>query len=219
MTAFSQDLAVRWDDVRVFLIAHRSGTLGGAASKLGVDVSTMSRRLTALEQALGVQLFERTRQGLLATRAAEVVLPAAEAMEAALGRLTRDVTGLEATAEGVVRLTMPPGMADAFIAPALPRLRAQYPRLQLELETSVRVVDLARHEADLALRSIRPSGAELVVTKLLSAPWVAMASAERARTPLRAWTEAPWIAWDADLASIPPARWLTRHVPRADIAL
>ncbi|NUP06225.1 MAG: LysR family transcriptional regulator [Polyangiaceae bacterium] len=218
--ASAQDIAdLRWDDVRLFLVALRGGTLGVASVKLGVDVSTMSRRLTALEEALGTRLFDRTRQGLVPTRAAELVLPAAEAMEAALARLTRDVSGLEAAAEGVVRVSVPPGMADAFVAPALPLLRAKYPLIKIELDASVRVLDLSRHEADLALRSVRPAGADLVVTKLSTSPWVVMTSPERAREKLRAWTDAPWIAWDADLASMAPARWLTKHVPRADIAL
>lgn len=217
-----QDLAgVRWDDVHLFLIAHHHRTLGAAAAKLGVDVSTMSRRLTALEQALGARLFDRTRQGLTPTRASEVVLPAAEAMEAALGRLARDVSGLEASAEGIVRLSVAPGMADAFVAPLLPALRQRHPKIRIEIDASTRAVDIARHEADLALRSIKPAGSELVVTRLLTARWVAMASPSRVKElgRLRAWDEAPWIAWDADLASMPAARWLARHAPRADVAL
>lgn len=222
MKAFLQDVAgVRWDDVQLFLAAHRHGTLGAAAAKLGVDVSTMSRRLTAFEQALGVRLFDRTRQGLVPTRASAVVLPAAEAMETALGRLARDVSGLEAAAVGVVRLSVAPGMSDAFVAPLLPGLRAQHPKIRLEIDATTRSVDIARHEADLALRSVRPEGAELLVTKLLTGRWVAMASPSLARElgRLRSWDAAPWIAWDADLASIPAARWLARHVPRGEIAL
>ncbi|MCE9575233.1 MAG: LysR family transcriptional regulator [Deltaproteobacteria bacterium] len=184
MTAFSQDGDSRWDDVRVFLAAHRVGTLGGAARKLGLDTSTMSRRLTAFEDALGARLFDRSRQGLTPTRAAELVLAAAEAMEAAHARLARDASDVEATAQGAA-------------------------------------LDLTRHEADLALRSVAPKGAELIVTRLGRGRWIAAGAPALVKKlgRLAAWTDAPWIAWDRDMASLPAARWLAAHAPDAAIAL
>jgi DNA-binding transcriptional LysR family regulator len=213
----------RWDDVRIFLAAHRHKTLGAAAARLGLDTSTVSRRLAALEEALGARLFERTREGLLPTHATGRVLAAAEAMEVAHARLARDVSGFDAEAEaqGVVRVSVAPGMADVFIAPSLVRLRARHPRIEIELDASVRPVDLTRHEADLALRSVRPHGSELVVTKLATARWIAAAAPPLAKKlgKLTSWNDAPWIAWDRDLTSFGPARWLAQHAPRADIAL
>lgn len=222
MTAKSQDLeGARWDDVRVFLAAQRHGSLGAAGVRLGMDTSTVSRRLAALEAAIGARLFDRSREGLVPTRSAEIVLPAAEAMEAAHGRFGRDASGQEAAAEGVVRVSVAPGMADAFVAPALVRLRARCPKISIELDASVRPLDLTRHEADLALRSVRPQGADLVMTKITTSRWIAVASPERVKAlgRMTAWEDAPWIAWDRDLASMPPARWLTRYAGRAEIAL
>ncbi|MFT3767588.1 MAG: LysR family transcriptional regulator [Minicystis sp.] len=220
--AKTQDLeGVRWDDVRVFLAVQRHGSLGAAGVRLGMDTSTVSRRLSALEAALGARLFDRSRDGLVPTRSAELVLPAAEAMEAAHGRFARDASGLEPAAEGVVRVSVAPGMADAFLAPALVRLRARWPKIRIELDASVRPIDLTRHEADLALRSVRPQGADLVMTKIATSRWIAVASPELSRSlgKLTSWEAAPWIAWDRDLASMPPARWLARHAGRAEIAL
>lgn len=211
----------RWDDVRVFLAALREGSLGQAGARLGLDTSTVSRRIGALEEVLGARLFDRTRDGLLPTRIAEVVLPAAEAMEAAHRRFSRDASGLETQAEGIVRVSAAPGLAETFIAPAFVRLRAQHPKIRLELDASVRVLDLTRHEADLALRSVRPQGAELVVTKLATARWVVAASKElvAAHGKITSWDAVPWLTWDRDLASFHAARWLARHAPRADIVL
>lgn len=226
MAAKKQDLPVddgdaRWDDVRIFLAAHRHGSLGAAAVRLGLDTSTMSRRLTAFEDSLGVRLFERTRAGLLPTHAASQVLPAAEAMEAAHGRLTRDASDVEASAIGTVRVSVAPGMADEFIAPTLVRLRGQYPHIAIELDASVRALDLTRHEADLAIRSVAPRGAELVITKVAQARWVAAGSRALVKRlgRLAAWDAAPWIAWDRDLDSFAPARWLAQHASKAAIAL
>jgi DNA-binding transcriptional LysR family regulator len=222
MLAKMQDATeARWDDVRVFLAAHRHKSLGAAAARLGLDTSTMSRRLTALEGALGLRLFERTRQGLVPTHAAEMVLPAAEAMEAAHGRLTRDASAVEAAAEGTVRLSVAPGMADAFVAPALVRLKRRHPKICIELDASVGARDLTRHEADLALRSARPHGAELVITKLATARWLAAAAPSLVKKlgRLASWNDASWITWDRDLAGFAPARWVAQHVARERVAL
>lgn len=211
----------RWDDIRIFLAVHRHRTLAGAATRLGLDTSTASRRIAALEQALGVRLFERTREGLVPARAAERVLAAAEAMEAAHARLTRDASELEATAEGIVRLSTAPGLASVFIAPALTRLRKRHPRLSIELDASVAPRDLTRHEADLALRTVRSQGADLVTTRLLTARWIAASSAKLAQRlgAVTAWKDVPWITWDRDLASFPPAKWVAQHAAGAEIAL
>jgi DNA-binding transcriptional LysR family regulator len=212
----------RWDDIRVFLAIQRCGSLGQAAFRLGLDTSTVSRRLAALEESLGERLFERSRDGLAATRAAGAVLSAAEAMEAAHARLTREASDLESSVQGVVRLSMPPGLADTFIAPALPRLRALHPKLCIELDASARVLDIARHEADLALRSIRPENAQLLTVKLLGAQrWAVATSQTYARELGRVddWNALPWITWDRDLATFGPSRWLARHAPKAEIVL
>ncbi|WP_394824650.1 LysR family transcriptional regulator [Pendulispora albinea] len=222
MSAKMQDAAeARWDDVRIFLAAHRHKSLGAAAAHLGLDTSTVSRRVSVLEETMGVRLFERTREGLLPTGAAERVLAAAEAMEAAHGRLTREASDVEAEAEGVVRMSVAPGMADAFVAPALPRLRARYPKIRIELDASVQPRDLTRYEADLALRSVPPQGAELLVTKIASARWIVMGSPDQVKQlgRLRRWTDAPWITWDRDLSSFGPSKWVARYASKADIVL
>jgi len=213
--------SVRWDDVRVFLAVQRSGSLGQAALRLGVDTSTVSRRLSALEEALGVRLFERARDGIEPTRMAELVLPACEAMEASQAELVRAAASAETAIEGVVRVSMAPGLADALIAPRLVRLRQRHPGLRIELDASARVLDLTRHEADLALRSVKPQGADLVALKLVTTTWVLAAAPGHARAlgrvdDLRALA---WIAWDRDFTSFGPSRWLARHVPRADVVL
>ena len=209
-----------WDDVRVLLAAHRHKSLGAAAQKLGVDTSTMSRRLTAFEEHLGVRLFERTRSGLLPTHAAEAVVLAAEAMEAAYARLRRDIS-VDEGAVGTVRISVAPGMADAFIAPLLPKLRRLHPGIDIEIDASTQPRDLARHEAEIALRSSKPQGAELVITRLGTGNWV-VAGAPRLlkkHGPLSSWDALPWITWDKDLAQFEPTRWVARHVDKTNIAL
>jgi DNA-binding transcriptional LysR family regulator len=213
--------STRWDDIRIFLSIHRKGTLAAAATQLGLDTSTVSRRLAALEADLGTPLFERRRTGLVPARSAARVLAAAEAMEAAHARVTRDASDPETLAEGIVRISTAPGISSAFIAPALGRLRKLHPRIQIELDAATAPRDLTRREADLAVRSVRSQGAELVTTRLATSGWIAAGSRALAGKlgAIGDWGDAPWIQWDRDFASFGPARWIGAHVPAASIAL
>ena len=210
-----------WDQVRVFLAVARAGQLAGAAGRLGLDVSTVSRRLDRLEAELGVHLFDRTRDGTIATAAAEAMLPAAEDMERALAQFAVAVDAIETTAEGTVRLTVPPGVADAFVAPLLARFYAKYPRVVVELDASTGYADLTRREADLALRAIRPTSGDLVAVRVVQTRALPMTSPEYAAElgRVKRWTAARWITWTAELAHIPTARWITAHAGDAPTVL
>lgn len=206
----------------MFLALFRERTLSRAAAVLKLDASTLSRRLAALEGSLGAPLFERSRDGLEPTEHAEHLAPAAEEAEAAMVRLGSAISGVEREAEGVVRLSVPPGIAEAFVVPALARLRREHPLITVELDVSVAVTDLTRREADLAVRTIRPRADALVQKKLTSSRWVPCATKalvdEWGR--LASLDRVPWIAWDAALSNVPPALWLRRALgERARVAL
>lgn len=221
MIASMQASTPAWDDVRLFLALYRRRTLAAAAKDTALDPSTLSRRLAALEHSLGARLFDRTREGLVPAQTAELLLAAAEEMEQSHGRFARDAASFERAAEGTVRLSVPPGLAEAFVGPALVRLHRQHPRIQIELDASLRFVDLTRNEADLAIRTRRPQTGDLVSVKLGQRRWLPMqaARAARRRRPLRAWGDVPWVGWGDDLGGFPPAAWVARHVPRPAIAL
>jgi DNA-binding transcriptional LysR family regulator len=205
---------VDWDQVRVFLAVARSGQLAGAAARLGLDVSTVSRRIDRLESELGVHLFDRTRDGTVATAAAEAMIPAAEDMERGLAQFATAVDAVETTAEGMVRMTALPGIADAFLAPLLARFQARFPRVTIELDVSIGYADLTRREADLALRATRPRSGDLVAVKLVATRALPMTSPEYAAElgRLKRWSDARWIAYTPELAHIPTARWVIDHV-------
>jgi DNA-binding transcriptional LysR family regulator len=203
-----------WDQVRVFLAIARAGQLAGAAGRLGLDVSTVSRRLDRLEADLGVHLFDRTREGTVPTAAAESMLPAAEDMERALAQFATAVDSIETVAEGSVRLTAPPGVADAFVAPLLAIFQQRFPKVSVELDASIGYADLTRREADLALRATRPRSGDLVAVRLVQTRSIPMTSPAYAAElgKLRRWSDARWITWSADLMHIPTGRWMTEHL-------
>jgi DNA-binding transcriptional LysR family regulator len=209
-----QPSELHWDDVRLFLALCRSPTVGAAAKALGVDASTVSRRLVLLEQAVKATLFDRGRDGVTPTKAAEDLMPVAEEIEAVIRRFTTAAEGLERKAEGVVRLTCPPDVAQVVVAPMLRELRARHPALRFQLDPGEAVLDLTRREADIALRTARPTSGDLIVTKVATVRWIAAAAPALARElgRLKRWTDAPWVGFGDRLAQIAPARWLAQHV-------
>lgn len=212
---------LRWDDLKVLLALHRRGSLKRAAEELGVNISTVSRRLDALEELLGAHLFDRTPDGVRPTAAAEQLVPHAEGMERAALGFVRGLEGFEVEVEGVVRITAPPGLVDSFIAPALPELCDAHPRLRIQILASVGYADLTRREADLALRMMRPAAGDFVATRLASHPWCVVASPAHAAAlgKLREPDATRWVTWGEELAHLPDARWLTAHVSRERVVL
>lgn len=211
----------RWEDVRLFLALYRKRSLANAAVVVGLDPSTLSRRLAALEESIGTRLFDRTREGMVPTHDAELLLPAAEEMAAAHARFARDSSAVERMAEGVVRLSIPPGLAELFLPRALARLHAEHPRLELEVDTAMRFIDLSRREADLAVRTQRPRASDLVSVKLSQRPWTPMMAAAQASElgQVSDWNALSWIAWGDDMQSLPPAKWLDKYVSPAAVVL
>ncbi len=142
--------ALRWDDVRVFLAVAREGTLAAAAERLGVNASTVHRRVAALEAVLEAVLFERTPRGYALTHVGEALLPRAEETEEAIFGLRRVATGHDRSARGPVVLTLPETLLEV-IAPRLAVIQHRCPGLRPVLRADDRLLDLGV-EADVALR-------------------------------------------------------------------
>lgn len=210
-----------WDDARVMLALSRGRTLRAAAHALGVNASTIGRRLDALEEALGTRLFDRTLDGVLPTAAVEQLLPHAEQLEQAALSLVSAADGLDREPEGVVRISALPGVGDHFVAASVSRLLARHPKLQIELDSSIAYADLTRREADIALRIARPTTGDLVAVKLMSDQVAILGSPRYVEElgTLRDMSHARWLAWGHDLALLPDARWLAERVPESAIAL
>lgn len=212
---------LRWDDLEVVLALGREGTLSGAAIRLGVNTSTVARRLDAMEASLGVHLFDRTPAGIAATELAEALMPVAEAMERGAADALRLIEGRETEPEGTVRITAPPGIANWLVAPALVELRARHPRLVIELDASVGYADLTRREADLAIRILRPTSGDLISVRLAESASIIGAAPTLCRRVgrLARLDDVDWIAWGADLARLPDAHWLATHVDPTRVVL
>jgi DNA-binding transcriptional LysR family regulator len=165
-----------WDDLRYFLAIHRHGTLARAGSELGINATTVGRRLTALEERVQSRLFDRTPDGYVLTAAGSDLLPRAERIEEETLAIERDVIGSDHRLAGTVRITATEMLATRFIMPHLPAFHDRCPDITLALECTTRPISLARREADIALRLARPREENVVTRPLSNIPLALYAS-------------------------------------------
>lgn len=161
---------MNWDDTRIFLALQREGTLRSAARVAGVDQATVGRRLAALEHALGATLFLRTSEGYVLTPAGENVLRSAEKMEKSANELVRQAQGADTRLAGEVKVTTTDTLALEFVIPAISRLHAEHPNVEVRLNTSTQMLNLARREADIAIRNRKPDNPDLIARRLARWP-------------------------------------------------
>jgi DNA-binding transcriptional LysR family regulator len=156
----------QWDDVRFFLAVSCNRSLSGAARALRVDHVTVGRRIAAFEEQLGAKLFGRTPEGFAITAAGQAILGQCEAMEIAPASVDRLVAGHDARLSGLVRVATTEGLAQVIIVPALAMLAGTHPQLQVEVMADPRPLNIARRQADIAVRLTRPTDADLQCRKL-----------------------------------------------------
>ncbi|SNY90539.1 transcriptional regulator, LysR family [Cohaesibacter sp. ES.047] len=156
-----------WDDSRIFLALAREGTLSGAAKHLHTGIATVSRRIERMENALGIPLFLRHQSGYRLTDQGAAMLPRIEAIELAALNMQHQVEK-QSGIEGFVRVACFESLITPFIIPALTPLLGDNPGLDIELVFHTSVVNIHRHDADLALRMIWPERGNLLVRQLAS---------------------------------------------------
>lgn len=157
---------MNWDDVRLFLSVARSGQFLSAARKLGVNHATLSRRVSALEAAIGTQLFLRSTNGCELTEEGQRLLASAERMETEMLNAQANLGRGDTAVAGTVRIGAPDGLGVSFLAPRLGRLTARYPDLKIQLVPVPRSFSLSQREADIAITIERPEQGRLMFSKL-----------------------------------------------------
>lgn len=154
-----------WDKLQYFLFVARHGTLARAGAALHVDATTVSRRVSALETALGQTLFERAPTGFVLTAAGRALVPHAEAMAAAAARIHKANDGGPALS-GQLRVSVSEGFGNSFIAPRIAGFVAAHPELEIDLVASSGFLNPSRREADMAVLLARPRKGPLITRKL-----------------------------------------------------
>ena len=144
---------MNWDDLKILLALSRAGSTRKAAGLLGVSNTTVMRRLESLEAQVGGRLFDRTPDGFTATSLADQLLPVAREVEETLIEAERQVSGKDSELSGRIKLSLP-AVPLTHVAEAVAGFAIKYPSIELDITVSDDPVDLARREADIAVRGI-----------------------------------------------------------------
>jgi DNA-binding transcriptional LysR family regulator len=150
---------IDWDDVRYFLAVARGGSVRAAAERLGVNHSTVLRRIAQLEERLGAHMFEKLPSGYRLTHAGEEVLEFAEQMEASSNQLETRVFGRDQSVRGLLRVTLAPTLATHLLMPDFADFARLHPEIEMEILSIGEPVNLTNREADVAIRVVYDRGA------------------------------------------------------------
>ncbi|MBL8593776.1 MAG: LysR family transcriptional regulator [Devosia sp.] len=214
-----------WNDARYLIAVARAGSTLGAARSLGVNQTTVARRIEALEQDLGIALFERRADGYRVTERGREALLLVQPMEQAATALLEASQAWRRDIAGVVRITTTEILATSVLAPLLSRLRDTQPALQVDLVADDRRLDPLRGEVDIAIRvGSEPQDPGLVRRRLGQSVWTLFCSrsyADRHGVPhdLNALRHHAIIAGSGSLAGLSSLLWLRGLAPDAPVAL
>ncbi len=157
---------MQWDDLRIFLAIARAGSITGAANRLGVQHSTVSRRLRSLEEQLGTRLIERKKSGYEMTEAGEELQMSASRIEVEILGFEGAQAGHDEDAAGELRVSAINNMASTVLMPAFTRFSEAYPNIEFHLVVTNKFVKLAERDADIAIRLTNTPLDTLIGTRL-----------------------------------------------------
>jgi DNA-binding transcriptional LysR family regulator len=198
---------LNWNDLRHILAVARAGALAPAARHLGVNETTVARRIARAEHGLGSKLFDRIDGAMVPTEAGEMAVERAERIEVEADFLKAAASGVDGSAAGTVRVSAIPLIVNRLLMPALRDLYAAHPQLRLEAVAEPRNVSLTKREADIALRLARPDREHKVIARRIGTLRYAVYGPSRRTTaPLR------WITYDPSMAALPHVAWIEKAI-------
>ncbi len=212
-----------WNDLKYLLAVARHQSTTAASRALGVNQSTVQRRLAELERCLGQALVQRHPSGYRLTAFGEQLLPLAQQVEQAVDTLTQRVQSFQREVSGVVRLTCPePLMYRITNSTLLERFRARYPGLEVEFVMSDKYLDFAKGEVDIALRSGDTQDNTLVGRKVGDSLWAIYASPKyiaRCGQPecVEDLERHEWVGFDETMPNHRATQWLRQVAPTAHV--
>ncbi len=201
--------ALNWNDLRFVLAVARTQSFAEAGRRLGVNESTVARRISQAESRLGARLFERNLGVSHPTKAGAVVVSGAERIELEVQAVESAVSGADRLAAGSVRVTSVPIIVNRVLVPALPQLLRKHPQLQIELIAEPRDLSLTKRDADIALRLARPRKEFRAIARCIGRlDYAVYGLSGRSMEPL------PWITYEDSMADLPQGRWIQGRVIR-----
>ncbi len=211
---------LEWNDLHFVLAVCREGTLSGAARILGVNHSTVFRRIGMIEKKLDVRLFERLASGYMMTEAGEAMLESGERVENEVLGLSRKLIGRDLQLSGVLRVAVPDALLMKVLMPHLGVFSQRYPKIQLELVVSNNYLNLTRREADIAVRATQEPPEAVVGRRMCSMMTTIYGSTDYLVRQTEGTIENhTWLLPDESLMQLPIIKWLDRNYPKATLGL
>ncbi len=212
-----------WDYLRYIHALANGGTLARAGELLGVHQTTVLRRLDQMEEELGIQLFERNRDGLAVTPAGEMALREAERLSVDMENLERRLAGQEAEPEGRVRIATTDSLLSGLLAPLLAELVLKHPGIELEAITSTDVAGPTLRDADLVLRPTNQPQETLVGHRVGTIESAIYGSRDYLAAHRFDESDLPgdhvWVIPDESFVHLATGRWYRRNLRRAGSTL
>jgi molybdate transport repressor ModE-like protein len=211
---------ISWDEFRLVRAIAESGSLGGAGELLGLNHSTVFRRLNTIESVLGSRLFERSRGGYIATPAGEEMIALAERMFEDITDFERRVAGRDVKPTGELRVTTNDSLVAHLLTPMFGAFCQAYPEIKLDVMIENRALNLSKRDADIAIRATAEPTETLVGRRIAAISWCIFArrggkiACVDDANKLQGQT---WIGFGDALSGMGPARWLQRSVPSSKI--
>jgi DNA-binding transcriptional LysR family regulator len=211
---------LEWDDLRYVLAVATEGSLAGAARRLGVNHTTVLRRVGAFEERLGLRLFERLPTGYVLTGGGEELIATAQRIDDEVTALGRKLAGQDLRLSGTVRVTTTDTLMDAILPEILGRFRKAHPGIAIELAVSNLMFNLSKRDADVAIRPARDPPQTLIGRRIASIAFAIYGSSDYfAAHRSHELADHLWIGPDDRLADTSVAQWMRAELPDADIAL
>jgi DNA-binding transcriptional LysR family regulator len=212
---------MEWDDLRYVLAVHRAGTLAGAARALSVSNVTVFRRVEHIEKALGVRLFDRKRQGYVATPIAAEIVQQAEQVEDQINAIERRIWRQDSQVQGTVRLTTTDTIAITVLPGMLARLRKAHPQLRVELIISHDPFNITKRDADIAIRHTVSPPEMLIGHKLTAVRYAVYGQPRFAprHGKARDLSAVSWVSPDDVPTEFRVIKWIREHGHEPQVAL
>jgi DNA-binding transcriptional LysR family regulator len=212
---------MEWDDLRYTLAVAEAGSLAGAARSLGVNHTTVLRRVTAFEKTLGVRIFERLPTGYVLTAGGEELIAAARRVDDTVTTLERKLAGQDLRLSGTVRVTTTDTLMGSILPNILAEFRTAHPGIQLEIALSNVMFSLSKRDADVAIRPARNPPEALVGRRVAKVAFAIYGSPRYLATRRKGEDLAghQWIGLDDSLSGVSVAQWMRTELPTSEVAL
>jgi DNA-binding transcriptional LysR family regulator len=215
---------MEWDDLKHFLAVARAGSLRDAARALKSSAATVGRRIAALEARLGARLFDRQQTGYRLTESGEAIRLKAEQVEEAVLSVEREAIGRDLRATGKVRITTTDDIGSLVIGPNLGQFRRSFPGISLEIVRIPEVINLAKREADIALRTVRPTHGDVIMRQV---GWWNLglyaasgyAAAHDLKPGVNDFSKVDIISWNEEVAHWRGGPWFAEHARGSAVVL